>query len=157
MAVGETATLEIVPVATRQLSGKKRYIMPAVTPEMAEQVGEMVGQGIKLDTALAALPTPITLEHWDRAIGMADTGSSVLRAFRSKAAQAEIALLAQVAPENKGWQAAAWRLERSRGYTVAKGGGVTVNVNTINGMDNTVLKRARTLFAAKPAKVKQVE
>lgn len=150
MAVGNTAIIE-VEAEVEQTSKSRRA--PPITPAMASAVGELVGRGMMLHFALASQNPPITPERWKQAFEHPKFGTRVVRAFQSKVAEGVQFLLDQVTPANKGWQAAAWRLERVHGYTTQKGGGITVNVNTINGIDNDILKRAKGFVTVKPAKV----
>lgn len=127
-----------------------RYVMPRITPQMAAEVGQMVGRGTKLIYALASLVPPVTLEHWKRSLDTPKTGGSLVRAFEAKRAEQVTWLLDKIRDsEGSGWQRYAWVLERVHGYTTEKHSGVTVNVNTINGMSDDVWQRAKTFLPSK--------
>jgi hypothetical protein len=126
---------------------KPHYGGPAkkITIEIAEDVGLLVGNGVKLEYALDSQIPPISLDHWNKTVNMS---TRIACAYRAKRAQGVRDLLAQVNPEVKGWQAAAWKLERAHDYTTKQGTQVNVQVNTCIGLSDDIAKRARVFVGS---------
>lgn len=117
-----------------------------ITDQTAEAVGDMVGQGLKLEHALSLQTPPIPPEHWEKTC---QNSTRILRAYQRKVASRVWDMVQRIGAAERIPANLCWLLERALGYVAPRAGTATVvhNNTLVLGVSDDVLKRARAFVA----------
>lgn len=128
-----------------QIGGYWTGAPPKITIELAERVGDRVGEGMTIDVALDLETPQIPLDHWNKSL---NNSSRIAGAYRRKRALGIQAKVHAIASAPKLPVGLCWLLERALGYTGKGGTHVNVQVNTCIGLSDDIAKRARAFVGS---------
>jgi hypothetical protein len=145
------------PVTTAKLNPRKRERIGGrpvkITPDIVSKVAENLATGLSLRMALRLAHPEISTVHWARSL---ERDTRIAAAFEVKEAEVVKRLLDELYQRSLGgtkaqWTAIAWILERrwrdDYGQKPSGSGtNVNVQVNTLVGLGEDVLRRASTFI-----------
>src|SRR5206468_351486 len=113
-----------------------------------------VAKGLSLRHACALHDPPFSAQHFTKSIGKHPALELLYDGIVGAWLRGELEKISDA--EGKQWQSKAWILERAHGYSTKTAPQVSVNVQTLVGVDDSVARRAAQ-FVKRAGQPKQIE